>query len=132
LLYKDLFFNVLIITRIKYNVKAKYSTKNNKIHDVVVFFATANHISAIKSSVMNLMLIAVKVCIAFSPGSFANPLKYTSRPIIDARAKEMVKLKRSSSLKSRFSFRSIRTPVQRSNRKMISRLERYFRFVFIT
>ncbi len=132
MLYKDLFFNVLIITQIKYNEKAKYSTKNNKIHDGVVFFAITNHISAINSSMMNLMLTDVKVCIVRSPGFFVKPLKYTINPVIDATAKEMVILKRSSLLKSRDSFESRRMPVQKRIRKSISRIERYFRFLFIT
>jgi hypothetical protein len=116
----------------KYNENVKYSTKNNMIHERSVFFETTNHASAMKSSAINFTLMAVNVCIVLSRGSFETPLKKIMRPPVEAMANETERLKRLIVSNPSEYFEPVKRAAQNSNRKIISRIARYFRLFFIT
>jgi hypothetical protein len=50
-------------------------TKNNKIEDKPVFLATKNHANANISSIRNLKLIEIRLCMVWPAGSLLCPLK---------------------------------------------------------
>ena len=73
--YKDLCFRVLYITNIKNKVNVKYKTKNNITDDNPVFLAIKNQKKTKTSSIRNLRLTEIRVCMTFESGSLDCPLK---------------------------------------------------------
>jgi hypothetical protein len=126
-LYKVFFFSVFSKIIIENNEKAKYSTKNNSIYSVEVFFAPTNHISAINSSNRNFIPTATNVFMVCASGSRGIPLLKIDKDITAERAKEETRIITGIVFIPRLNAELATSVPHTNNRNSIRRGNKYFR-----